>query len=370
MKKVLLFLCLTITVNHVFANFISQGNWRWKKDDGTQASATPLAAQNTAPTITSYDNVRLRVEFYNPQSGALPLDNTSLAYSTTGAEGSWILISDTIANHDFTLATSPFVTSFEATTQQLTARAGYTFQPGKVITTRDAFTDTLMPNESTEYEWVIKPTENAKLNTTYFFETSILGYDMPLPTLTIGAVLPVTLTSFSVSPSGNKAIVKWTTANEINNDHFNVLRSSNGQSWQTIATIQAKSAGSAQNNYEFTDNTPLNGTSYYRLSQSDKTGKATLSEVKTLLTQLKEALASVYPNPVVNAINLQLKEYTGSVTAMLVNAQGAVVHKEVIAASSATSSYRLNLATKLPAGAYYLTLSGINLSQKVKVIAQ
>lgn len=371
MKKCLLLFCLSIAVNHVFANFISQGNWRWRKDDGTQTSATALADQNTAPTITSYDNVRLRLEFYNPQSGALPLDNTSLAYSTTGADGSWILISDTTTKNDFALAQSPFVTNFEATTQQLASRTGYTFQPGKVITTLDVYTDTLLPNKSTEYEWVIKPTANAKLNTTYYFETSILGYDMPLPTLTIGAVLPVTITSFSVGQKDNNAIVKWTTATETNNNYFDILRSANGQSWQTIATVKAKGNGTAQNNYEITDNTPLPGNSYYRLRQTDKDGKATLSEVKPFtLANLKDFVASVYPNPTAAAINVVVKNYSGSLTATVTNAGGAVVHKEVLAISTGTSFYKLTISQKLPSGTYYISLSGNNFSQKAKVIVQ
>jgi len=372
MKKYLLLFCITILSSHAFANFINQGSWRWHKDDGSETTATYLANEQTAPTITNTDNVRLRVELFNPQSDALPLDNTTLAYSITGLEGSWILISDTIENRDFALSKSAFVTSFEATTQQLTPKAGYTFQPGKIIDSQEPFTDTLAPNVVTEYEWVIKPTSSAKLNTTYFFETSVLGYNDPLPTLSIGAVLPVTITGFTVSQQNNVALVKWSTLTETNNDRFEVLRSSDGQTWQIISTVKAKgNDGSAQNNYAVTDNNPLNGNSFYRLRQYDKDGKTTLTDIKPFTIQLlKEIAASIYPNPTVNAINLLVKNYNGNVTASLMNAQGTVLNRQLITVNSATSSYKLNVNTKLAAGTYYVSLNGNNLSQTLKVIVQ
>ncbi len=366
MKKCLLLCCILAVTSHLFA-FTSQGRWRWRKDDGTETTATYLADTNTAPVISGYDNIRLRTELYNNNADTMNNGSTSLAYSSTGAGGPWILISDTVANHDFVLATSPFVADSTPTTQQLPARSGYTFQAGRVISSMAKYNYLLPPKKSTEFEFVIKPTATAQLSHTYFFETSVLGYDQPLPSLTTAAVLPVSIVNFTVSNQDNKAIIKWTTANETNNDHFDVLRSADGQSWQTIAIVKANNTPS---NYSFTDNTPLNGTGYYRLSQTDKGGKASLSEIKTLVVQLKGLLASVYPNPVVGAINIQLKNYTGSVTATLINAQGTVVHKEVIAASSATSSYRMNLNTKLPAGTYFVTLSGTGLSQTIKVMVQ
>lgn len=370
MKKTLLLFCIVAIVNQAHA-FTTQGNWRWRKDDGTQTTATYLAAENTTPVITTSDNVRLRIELYNTTGSDQDIKNTTLAYSLTGADNSWVLISDTVTNKDFVLSKSPFVTNLEATTQLLTARSGFAFKSGLLIDTVSTFPYTLSDSVSTEFEWVIKPTSTAKLNTTYYFESSVGGYDKPLPTLTIGSVLAVNLGNFSVTQQGGKALIKWSTSNESNNDHFDVLRSSDGQKWQTIATVKAKgNNGTSQTNYEATDNNPVNGNSYYRLNQYDKDGKSTLSAIRQFSIQLNKVIASVYPNPTASAINIQVQNYTGTVTAMLTNAQGTVVAKQTIAANASATSYKLNTNAKLPAGAYYLTLSGTNLSQKLKVIVQ
>lgn len=371
MKKMLLLFCIFAITNQVFANFISQGNWRWHKDDGDEASATYLADLNTIPALANDDNIRLRVEFYNPQSGILPLDNTTLAYSTTAQDGSWTIITDTALMNDFILVKSPYLTSFAPTTQQLDARSGYTFKAGKVIDSYDGYTDSLPPGYSTEYVWVIKPTEHAKLNTTYYFETSILGYDQPLPAISIGAVLPVTLTGFSVTPSGKEATIRWTTLSETNNDRFDILRSADNQTWQTVTTVPAKGKPGATTRYEATDKTPLNGNSYYRLRQYDKDGKTTLSNIQSLsMAAVKAFAASVYPNPTANSINIQVKNYDGAVTTSLMNAQGTVLHRQVLTVSAATSTYRLALNQQLASGIYYVQLKGSNLSQTIKVVVQ
>lgn len=259
------------------------------------------------------------------------------------------------------------------TAQLTTASDNYPFVGGRIITTPAPFTYTFATHTRTEFEYVIKPTPIAKLSTTYYFRTDQPGTDQNvLPTLTTASALPVSLVSFSVAENSGKALVKWTTANEVSNDHFSVMRSSDGRNFQTIATVKAKGNGSTTpTGYEFTDNAPLNGKSYYRLQQWDVNGKATLSTVQNLtLGNVRNMAASIYPNPTAAAINVVVKDFTGAITATVTNTQGTVVHREVIAVTASTSAYKLNLNKKLPSGTYYVNLTGSNLSQKLKVIVQ
>ena len=71
MKKDLLLSALLVTSYQLFA-FTTQGVWRWRKDDGSETSATWRAEQNTPIIINSMDStIRLRIELYNNGSGGL-----------------------------------------------------------------------------------------------------------------------------------------------------------------------------------------------------------------------------------------------------------------------------------------------------------
>lgn len=365
MKKILLLLFIMAASNQLFA-FTTQGHWRWQNDNGTEATATNLADTNTAPTINSSDNIRLRIEVYNPNTDEIDISNTTLAYSTTGADGSWVDISDVAGTNDFVLVKSPYLTDLSPTTQQLPARPGYTFQPGKVLESQTPFTYMLPPAASTEFVWVLKPTENVKLNTTYFFESSVVDYDLPLPSLKVGGTLAIPSNNISIQQEADKAVIRWNASVEDGVDRFEVLRSSNAQTWQTVASVPAKTT---QSNYQVVDNNPINGNSFYRIEEYAKDGTSVSSEIKSFTFELHKVIASVFPNPTVSDVNFKLQNYAGNVTATLVNIQGTVVHQQKLMVESGAPQ-KLSIRSKLPSGTYFLNLTGTNLSQKIKLIVQ
>lgn len=95
-------------------------------------------------------------------------------------------------------------------------------------------------------------------------------------------------------------IIAWATASESNNDYFTVERSKDGISFEAI--VEVDGAGNSDNyflNYKVTDFSPFEGTSYYRLKQTDFDGKFALSDVKAVNfnNPLQTPLWSVFPNP-------------------------------------------------------------------------
>jgi hypothetical protein len=91
--------------------------------------------------------------------------------------------------------------------------------------------------------------------------------------------LPIELLEFSATPNGNQVDVTWTTASEINNERFEVERSSNAQSFTKIATLAGAGNSNTLLNYTATDLQPLNGVSYYRLKQIDYNGSFEYSDI-------------------------------------------------------------------------------------------
>ena len=111
------------------------------------------------------------------------------------------------------------------------------------------------------------------------------------------AVLPVTFLSFNVqgfkSFNGNtNTLVNWETASEINTAYFNIQRSTDGISFETIGKVKAKGISI----YTFNDQSPLwGGLLYYRLEIVDNNGSITYSDVKEL--SIINYQLSIAPNP-------------------------------------------------------------------------
>lgn len=301
MKKLLLLGLLTIACNCVFAN-IKQGNWRWRADNGSETSATWLAAENTAPTITSMDNVRLRVELDDTIPNWTFNKEIFLMYSKD--QTTWDSVSQNSSRDWMMAGSSPFVTDMESTTQQLAGTALgsiYTFVPGMILvsSTLADTSYTLDSAEKTEIEWVIKPTATTASNTTYYFRVGDGSVDYPTTVISLltGATLPISLSSFTVSADGKCVKVMWTTASEQNNDRFEIQRSANGRdNWQVVATQKGSGTTTQSHTYTAYDEHPLNGINYYRIKQYDFDGKSKESEVRSLTMQLVKALIAAYPS--------------------------------------------------------------------------
>lgn len=139
------------------------------------------------------------------------------------------------------------------------------------------------------------------------------GYNCYLDLVDVAATgtLPVTITSFKGERQGINNLLSWTTATEVNNAGFQLQRSADGVNFTTLAYVDSKAPNgnsSAALTYNFTDVKPLIGSGYYRLKQLDKDGKATLSEVVLIkgVKPSKLELVSVYPNPVINVLNVSI----------------------------------------------------------------
>lgn len=99
---------------------------------------------------------------------------------------------------------------------------------------------------------------------------------------TIDPALPVELMEFNAAPSGASVNLDWSTASEINNSHFELQKSDNGENWVTIASVEGAGNSTTFNNYWTTDYSPYSGVNYYRLKQVDYNGDYEYSKVKTI----------------------------------------------------------------------------------------
>jgi hypothetical protein len=129
---------------------------------------------------------------------------------------------------------------------------------------------------------------------------------------TCRTLLPVELSSFKAVYKFPFANLKWRTESELNNDRFEIEKSTDVVNWKFISSIKGKGTTSAANDYEFTDENIIDRITYYRLKQIDFDGKFSYSSIETVIPS-DNSNVLFYPNPATNEIviaNVSDKEFS------------------------------------------------------------
>jgi len=125
---------------------------------------------------------------------------------------------------------------------------------------------------------------------------------------TLSALLPIELTKFDVNLKSNFSYLTWSTATELNNALFQIERSADGRSFETIGEVEGAGTSYETLHYAFTDEKPLPDWNYYRLKQVDFDGQFAYSPVRAVLmdptNQVNDRL-DFSPNPAGNEIFIQ-----------------------------------------------------------------
>ncbi len=208
------------------------------------------------------------------------------------------------------------------------------------------------------YRWGVQAVDNS-------FAASLFAKS----TFTIDAsgTLPVVLRSFTATAAGTKSLIQWSTASEINNDHFLIEKSTDGRIYNFMATVKADNNSSG--NYLVADNSPNEGLNYYKLIQFDKDGHSIVYGVKTVNFKTGITRAVVYPNPVMNnSFGVRLTNYSGSTIHLsLIDVTGRQVYQKVVATSGTQNYYTIQPAGKLPEGQYVLQIRGKGYNENIIV---
>jgi hypothetical protein len=173
-------------------------------------------------------------------------------------------------------------------------------------------------------------------------------------------LLPVTLMRLSATSDKKDITVSWSTAAEIDNDGFEIQRSSNGRVWEGITYVKGKGNSTTVSNYSFVDKGLFPQTYYYRLKQVDIDTKYKFSAIVTasINGKAETVLGQNYPNPFrgetlipytlarKSKVNLTVFDLNGRAMQVLVNgSQDAGSHNQYF------------YPNQLPAGVYYYRLT-------------
>ncbi len=185
--------------------------------------------------------------------------------------------------------------------------------------------------------------------------------DGPLPGIdTLGTVisLPIELISFEAVKGDEGVKLMWSTATEINNQYFTLERSEDAKNFSVIEKISGTGNSSFINSYSCLDKQPLNGVSYYRLSQTDYDGKkVTFPPVAIRLAVKQKNNIVVLQNPFLNKIVFSTTQIEkGELQISLFTVEGKKVLEEKINSDS-FSVYTIDDLGKLKNGIYLLSIN-------------
>ena len=169
----------------------------------------------------------------------------------------------------------------------------------------------------------------------------------------VSAPLPVTLVSFNYHVQDNqKILLKWEVAEQLDIRKYIVERSSDGRTYSAIGSIQANNETSFT--YQYTDNDPLNGLSYYRLRIVED-NVISYSHILVVNLSEKQPGMTIYPVPASSALTIRIKNSDlVNTEAQLLSSDGRLLQKIKL------HGLQQNIHVgHLPAGVYYLkTVNG------------
>jgi Outer membrane protein Omp28/Secretion system C-terminal sorting domain len=117
----------------------------------------------------------------------------------------------------------------------------------------------------------------------------------------VGDITPVELTSFTSSVSYNGITLNWQTASELNNNGFEIEKSTDGKNFFRIGFVKGAGTSTENHEYSYFDKLNLNGQNmlYYRLKQVDFSGTYQYSNTLSILYDMPRnfSLSQNYPNP-------------------------------------------------------------------------
>lgn len=186
-------------------------------------------------------------------------------------------------------------------------------------------------------------------------------------------LLPVTLIDFGAVYNDDKVNLKWTSTFELNNDRYEVERSTDGLSFKTVGSVKGMGTYNGKHDYTFSDDVSKNVTNkndlFYRLKQVDVNGKASYTKqlvVRVYRTKTLQSV-SVTPNPAINDIRviIQLNE-SAYIVMKITNSVGVELMRKTTRGNNGTTNLRLEGTNSLQAGVYFLEVI-VNSKERMNV---
>jgi len=184
-------------------------------------------------------------------------------------------------------------------------------------------------------------------------------------------VTPVELTSFTATSQNKQVTLNWATATEINNNGFEIQRSTANSEFITVGFVRGNGTTTNQSEYTYVDKNISDGNYSYRLKQIDYNGMYEYSDIIEVDVRSLDnySLEQNYPNPFNPSTKIAyvLKE-KANVKILVMNALGEEV-AVLVNQTQEQGYHQLDFnASNLPSGIYFYSLQTDNFSETKKML--
>ena len=261
--------------------------------------------------------------------------------------------SDTIFLSMYRMRTKQYALSFDLTGLGLCAEA-------KVAILEDRFLNT-------------KTVLNMEGNTEYNFAVTLNTPSADSGRFRIIFKKMVQFAGIKAAVLNDDVAVDWNISTELNIDRYEIERSANGTSFETVGSQLSRGNTEQGAAYSVLDLYPPSGVNYYRIKATGKNGTVLYSDVAKVTIIKRNPAIFVFPNPVTNnVIGLQLtKMPEGLYEAVLMSADGKVISRDRFMHAGGTSTEKITPRNLLPGGNYRIEVMAPDKSRTVlNVIVQ
>ena len=186
--------------------------------------------------------------------------------------------------------------------------------------------------------------------------------------VTGAASLPIELASFKAEATDKTVELEWLVLSEIDNDFMAIERSADGKHFTELGAIKGRGDSEEAYQYQFTDQAPMIGQSYYRIRQVDFDGTINYSELKAVVWKNKDLNIRVYPTYTAGQITVEmLQAIAPDAELQIFTATGQIVND--LNLSTENSSQNIDLSDLSP-GMYFLKFQLDNRLQTIKIFKQ
>lgn len=171
----------------------------------------------------------------------------------------------------------------------------------------------------------------------------------------ISLTLPIELVNFTAVPFGNQVQLDWATSSEINNNFFTIDKTKDAKTFKEVVKVDGAGNSNTILHYQAFDDSPYQGTSYYRLKQTDYDGKYKYSKLVAVTFDQNLKGMFLYPNPASQEVTISFYGFTGDVKVQFYNVLGEKVVDEKCLIDEHNQSHVVSLNDKnLPKGTYFV----------------
>jgi len=176
-----------------------------------------------------------------------------------------------------------------------------------------------------------------------------------LQTTDVSINFPVEFLEFQGESNSISVYLSWKTGWELNNDHFSVERSADGQLYESLGIVNGTNTEEVSS-YNFLDRNPLSGPAYYRLKQVDFDGTFEYSpRIEILPEKGRISHVSIGPNPFSDRLQVDFRAADAAkVQIQLFSSSGQLIKSEPYQVVMGSNAILFYPSAALNPGMYFI----------------